>query len=152
MTPSLSVATDNIYKFACLFGLALIISSIFAFVSTYTTSLDKSTKYSEAIILLEAKAQRSNAEEDLLTWNKNRNEVTKLNQDFVGFIILVFFLAGIVLSVSGAQMWYPKQSRDDRREILQLEKLEIEIAMLRLEHAKQMLVESTTLDATESEG
>lgn len=151
MTPSLSIATDNIYKFTCLFGLALIFSSILAFVSTYTASLDRSTKYSEAIISLEAKEQRSKAEEVLLTWNKKRNETTKLNQDLIGNVILPFLIVGIVFSFAGGMMWYPKQKRDDRLEILQLEKLEIEMEILRSECKRSKIAESTTHDTSESQ-
>lgn len=153
MTPSLSVATDNIYKFICLFGLALIISSIFAFVSTYTTSLDRKIKYSETIIPLEVKAQRSKAEDDLLAMNKKLIGVTKSNENFAGGIILLVLVVGISLSAFGAQMWYNMiQKRDDRLATLQLEKLELEIEKLRSELAKFAPNELTAQDTTENEG
>lgn len=155
MTPSLPVATDNIYKFVCLFGLALIISSIFTFVSTYTASLDRKVKYSEAIIPLEAKAQRSKAEDDLLAMNKKLIEITKSNENAVGTIIIVILAVGISLSVSGAQMWYSTiQKRDDMLAALQREKLELEIQKLRLELAKSTSGELALLggDGAPSEG
>lgn len=152
MTPSLSVATDNIYKFACLFGLALIISSIFAFVSTYTASLDRKIKYSETIIPLEAKAQRTKAEDDLLAMNKKLIEVTKSNEEVAGIIIIVILAVGISLSIAGAQMWYSTiQKRDDRLAALQQEKLEIEIEKLRSELAKPAPSELATLNGAKSE-
>lgn len=153
MTPSLSVATDNIYKFACLFGLALIISSIFAFVSTYTASLDRKIKYSETIIPLEAKAQRSKAEDDLLAMNKKLIEVTKSNEESAGIIIIVILAVGISLSVFGAHMWYSTiQKRDNRLAALQQEKLELEIEKLRSELAKSAPSELATLDGARNEG
>ncbi|MGZ5858147.1 MAG: hypothetical protein ACXWJK_12970 [Burkholderiaceae bacterium] len=134
MTPSLSIPTDNIYKFACLFGLALIISTIFAFVSTYTTSLESKIKYTATIISLEAKEQRSKAENDLLVMDKQLIEVTKTNEKFADSAIGVVFGIGFILSIYGAIRWYNNiQMRDDKLGVLQLEKLEIEIAKLRSE-------------------
>jgi hypothetical protein len=134
MTPSLPVPTDNIYKFACLFGLALIISSIFAFVSTYTSSLDRKIKYSEVVISLEAKAQRSKFEDDTLAMNRKLIDVTKSNENFAGTVIAVLLAIGISLSSYGANKWHRDiQQRDDRLAALQIEKLEVEVAKLRSE-------------------
>ena len=55
MIPSLPIATDNIYKFACLFGLAIIVASVLSFVSVYSSTLDRKVKLSEIILLFEAK-------------------------------------------------------------------------------------------------
>jgi len=136
MTPSLSIPTDNIYKFACLFGLALIISSMFALVSIYSASLDRKIRYSEIIIPIEAKAERTKAEENLLAMNKKLIEVTKSNEDFAGTVMIVVLAFGISLSLYGAHLWYNTiQKRDDKLAALQLEKLEVEIAQLRSEVA-----------------
>lgn len=132
MTPSsLPVPTDNIYKFACLFGLALIVSSVLAFVSTYTSSLDRKIRYSEIIIPLEAKAQRSKTEEDILDMNRKLIEVTKSNEKFAQSLIGGLLCLGIVLSAYGASQWYKViQRRDDKFAALQQRKLEAEIAKL----------------------
>jgi hypothetical protein len=136
MTPSLSISTDNIYKFSCLFGLALIISSIFAFVSIYTSSLDRKIRYSETVIPLDAKEHRSKSEDDLLALNKKLIEVTKSNEHTTEIVLAVFLGIGISLSIYGGHSWYHKiQYRDDRLAALQLEKLEVEIAKLRSEGA-----------------
>jgi hypothetical protein len=137
MTPSLPVATDNIYKFACLFGLALIVSSIFAFVSTYTSSLDRKIRYSETIIPLEAKAQRTKTEEDLLAMNRQLMQVTKSNEKFAASLIGVVLSLGVVLSAYGATQWHKVvQRRDDKLAELQVRKLEAEVA--KLESARQL--------------
>jgi len=134
MAPSVPVPTDNIFKFACLFGLALIVSSIFAFVATYTSSLDRKVKYAEALIPLEAKAQRTKVEEDTLAMNKKLIEVTKSNENAAGVAIAIVLVLGLSLSSYGATRWHRDiQQRDDRLAALQIEKLEVEIAKLRAE-------------------
>ena len=134
MTPSLPIATDNIYKFTCLFGLALIVVGIFSFVSVYSTSLEQSVKYTEVIIQLEAKEQRNKADNDLLELHKKLIEVTSSNRSAgIHFVSLVIG-AGITLSVWGACLWYRKiQVRDDKLAQLQLEKIELEVSKLRSE-------------------
>lgn len=133
MTPSsLSVPTDNIYKFACLFGLALIISSVFSFVAVYTSTLDQKVKHLEVIITLEAKTQRTKAEDEVLSMHRRLIDVSKSNEDAAGFLIGVLLTFGGGLSLYGARKWNSEiQSRDDRLAKLQIEKLEAEIAKLR---------------------
>jgi hypothetical protein len=134
MTPSLPIATDNIYKFTCLFGLALIIVSIFSFVSMYTATLDRKVEYSQVIISLEAKEQRSKAADALLELNRNLLEVTKANGSAGNTIASAALGTGIVLSLFGAFYWYKNiQLRDDKLAQLQIEKLEAEILKLRAE-------------------
>lgn len=134
MTPSLPVPTDNIFKFACLFGLALIIAGLFSFVSIYSSSLDRKIKYSEVLIPLEAKAQRSKAEDDILALNKRLIEVTRANEVAGYGVVGAALAAGLFLSGYGAKKWHRDiQQRDDRLALLQIEKLEVEIAKLRME-------------------
>lgn len=136
MTPSLQIATDNVYKFLCLFGLASIVMSIVAFVSTYTASLDTKIKYKEVIISLEANAQPSKADEDRLELNKKLLEIAKSNESFANGMVFVAMLGGTVLSWFGFQLWYERiQKRDDEVAQLQREKLELEIAKLRADLA-----------------
>lgn len=132
MTPALQIATDNVYKFLCLFGLALIIVSIVAFVSTYSASLETKIKYKEVIILLEANAQRSKADDDRLELNKKLLEIAKSNESFANNLIFSAMLVGAVLSCFGFQLWYERiQKRDDAVAQLQREKLELEVAKLK---------------------
>lgn len=132
MTPTLPIPTDNIYKFACLFGLALIVTSIFSFVATYSATLDRKVKYSEVIIPLEGKAPRTKAEDEILDMNKRLIEVAQENQKFASTVIGFVLTFGIVIAVSGAILWYKKiQVRDDKLARLQIEKLELELASLR---------------------
>ncbi|THF64660.1 hypothetical protein E6C76_11435 [Pseudothauera nasutitermitis] len=136
MQPSIPIPTDNIYKFACLFGLALIVSAIFSFVLVYSSSFDRKVKYSESIIPLEAKADRTKTEEDLLALNKKLIEVTLSNESTASHVIAVTLTFGIAFSVFGATRWHQTvQQRDDQLAELQLRKITAEVAILEGEAA-----------------
>jgi hypothetical protein len=135
MTPSLSVPTDNIYKFACLFGLALIVTAVFSFVTTYNSTLDRKVRYSEAIIPLELKSPRAKLEEDMLEMNKKLLKVTQDNEKAANYAFGLVLGLGLILSASGAHNWYKKvQQRDDELAQLQMRKLEAEIEKLNIEN------------------
>lgn len=137
MQPSLPIPTDNIYKFACLFGLVLIVSAIFAFVTSYSSSLDRKVKYLEVMIPLEAKEDRTKAENDLLALHKRLIEVTKSNEDFTLLPIAAILVFGLSLSWYGANKWHQViQKRDDAMAALQLRKLEAEVAKLEADAKK----------------
>jgi len=133
MNPSLPIPTDNIYKFACLFGLTLIVSSIFTFVAVYSSSLDKKLQYFQSVVTLEAKIEKSTEDGELLKLNKRMLEVTKGNEEaayaFAGAVISL----GAFISFWGAGKWHSViQLRDDRLANLQLEKLQAEVDALKL--------------------
>jgi F420-0:gamma-glutamyl ligase-like protein len=134
MNPSLPIPTDNIYKFACLFGLTLIVTSIFSFVAVYSSSLDKKMQYYQAVVMLEAKVGKTVEDNEILKLNKRMLEVTKGNEGtantFAGGVIAL----GVIISLWGASKWHSViQLRDDRLANLQIDKLEAEIAKLRSE-------------------
>jgi len=134
MTPNISPPTDNIYKFSCLFGLALVISAIFSFVAIYSSSLEQKIKYSEALIPLESKEQRTKSEESIVSMNKKLLEITRSNEKTANWLIGVILAVGTVLSWYGASNWHKKiQARDDMHAMLLLEKLRAEITNLKLE-------------------
>lgn len=134
MTPSLSLPTDNIYKFVCLFGLALMLVSVFSFITTYTSTLDRKVRYSEIVISLDSKASRSKNEEDLLDLNKKLLKITNTNEKTADITIGFVFALGGILSYIGAHSWYRKvQQRDDQLVKLQIQKLEAEISKINIE-------------------
>lgn len=134
MIPNFPIATDNIYKFACLFGLAIIVASIVSFVSIYSSTLDRKVKLSEVIIALEAKDELTAVEKNSLELNRRLLEVTKSNEHFAQQAVGGAFSLGLVLSIYGAHQWHTKiQARDDLLATLQIEKLRAEIAKLELE-------------------
>ena len=131
MQPSVPIPTDNIYKFACLFGLALIVSAIFSFVASYSSSLDRKVRYMEIVIPLEAKTEKSKTEEDLLAMNRKLISVTKENEQAATVAISAVLVAGLLLSLYGATKWHQiVQKRDDQLAELQLRKLAAEVARL----------------------
>ena len=148
MTPSLQIATDNVYKFLCLFGLALIVVSIVSLVSTYTASLDRKIKYREVIISLEANSQRNKADEERLEMNKKLMEISKSNENFANGVLAFVLVLGAIFSLIGFWLWYERiQIRDDKLAQLQLEKLQAEIAKLRADVASsQINLEHEPLD------
>ena len=131
MNPTLPIPTDNIYKFACLFGLALILVSVFSFASNYTITLDRKVRYSELVIGLESKSERSKADEDLLTLNKKLLEISTANERVLNYVLGAATAVGVILSFYGATNWHQKiQQRDDAIAALQIEKLRLEIVNL----------------------
>ena len=80
MAPSLPFPTDNIYKFACLFGLALIIASILVFSSSYSSALDRKVKLVEIAVALDSKDVKSKADEALIKFNQQLIDVEKANE------------------------------------------------------------------------
>jgi hypothetical protein len=100
----------------------------------YTATLERKVEYSQAIISLEEKAQRSKAEDELLEMTRQLRDVTTKNGNFGNTVVSAALGAGIALSLIGALYWYKKiQLRDDKLAQLQIEKLEAEIAKLRAE-------------------
>ena len=104
----------------------------------------------EIAIPLEAKVQRSKAEDETLGLNKKLIDVTNENQQVASTSISILLCFGIILSTIGAQQWHQKvQLRDDKLAILQIEKLEAEILKLRAELASPIVTEPTvTQDET----
>jgi hypothetical protein len=136
MAPSIPIPTDNIYKFCCLFGLALIISSVFSFVSIYNASLDRKVQLNDLIIELQAKAERTPADESKLQVNKKLVEIVKSNESTGSTAAGLLGVFGLLLSGGGAYMWFTKiQLRDDKMAELQLAKLEAEVKKLQAELA-----------------
>jgi hypothetical protein len=132
MFPNLSIATDNIYKFACLFGLALILASIFSFVSVYNFTLDRKIELSKTIISIEAKKERTKMESDTLELSKKLLEISSANGKYANSAIGAALGFGIVLSIYGGWGWRTKiQTRDDLLAGLQVEKLRAEISALK---------------------
>ena len=114
MNPNLPIPTDNIYKFSCLFGLALILVSVFSFASSYTTNLDRKVKYSEVVISLESKASKSKSEDDLLALNKRLLEVTTSNEKVLNSVLGAATAIGIAVDLDRDQVGGLGQGRNEQ--------------------------------------
>jgi len=134
MNPSVSVPTDNIYKFMCLFGLAIIVVSIFSFASVYSNNLDKKIFYYEKLNNLEKIESKSKLEEDSYKMYTSLVEITNKNEKYFNKFIGIVMGFGCVLSVIGFYKWFSiTQKRDDKIADLQMQKIEIELYKLKIE-------------------
>lgn len=131
MQPNLTVATDNIYKFTCLFGLALVITSIFSYLSVYSSTLDKKVQLLEKQLVLNEKKKKTKVDEGALEITNKLLEITKANEKNAYYGIVLLLLIGVFLSLFGAYQWATKiQIRDDEIARLQEVKLLAEISVL----------------------
>jgi len=130
-----------------------IIVSIFSFVSIHTATLDQAVKYSEVVIMLGAKEQRSKADDDLLEMYNMLLKVTTADARHGNTVANAALGTGIALSLFGAFYWYTKiQLRDDKLAQLQMEKLEAEIAKLRAETPPDNASDATSTGNEEVNG
>ena len=135
MYPNISPPTDNIYKFSCLFGLALVVTAVFSFASIYSSSLERKVKYAEIVMLLEATEARSKKDDSVLEMNQKLIELTRQNENAANSAIAIVLAVGLFFSAYGAYNWFVKiQARDDSNATLMNEKLSCEIAKLNLEN------------------
>jgi uncharacterized membrane protein YidH (DUF202 family) len=134
MKSTIPIPTDNIYKFSCLFGLALIVAGIFSFIASYSSSLDRKIAYVEAMTALEAKTNKTEADTKLIAQKQHLIDVTKSNEKTVSYSTGMVVVLGLLLSFTGAMKWYKIiQPRDDKMAELQIEKMQLEIRKLEVE-------------------
>lgn len=140
MTPSLSVPTDNIYKFASLFGLALIIASLLSLVAVYTSTLSEKIRLADAISVLETIEKRSPEQEVRLAIRQKELSVRQSNESTASIVLLVIFGLGLGCSFWGFDQWKSLvQTRDDQIAELQRRKLELEVHALAAVQARRDL-------------
>ena len=130
MSPGLSVPTDNIYKFYALFGLALMISSILAFVYVYDSNRAQVIQWAEEVQVIDKKENTTPSDADRRELLKVLIEVENSNMKFYNHVINIGFGVSIFLSVMGLFIWHlVVQPRSDRMLELQIKALELEIAV-----------------------
>jgi hypothetical protein len=134
MTPSLSLPTDSVYKFCCLFGLSLVIVGSVSFLSVYNASLAEKIKRTEDLIALQAKPQKAPEDEQRIKLYERVLKLVAENEKAGYYAVSAMVGLGLAASLLGGIAWYQKvQLRDDRIGQLQLERLELEVANLRSE-------------------
>lgn len=130
--PNIPIATDNIYKFYALFGLALFLAGAFTFVYVHQSSNEVAYRTFIEIEALRADEHRSKLEDRRLAMLEQKQEVDVLDKKSY----LEFIGVGIGISLGcmaiGFFIWQTKiQTQADRLQRLQLEKLALEIRALR---------------------
>jgi hypothetical protein len=131
MTPSMPIATDNIYKLAALFGVAVLIAAILSIGYTYG-------KYFESVYVDLTELEMLKAKDTLSSDEsiKKKNLEIKLNTDQANKKFIINFLLGciggsIALSAIGGSFWLARvQPKQDKLLNLQIEKMRREIQVL----------------------
>jgi hypothetical protein len=145
------MAGDNVYRFACACGLALVVAALLGFVFAHTAALERRASFVDAVVSLEAKEPRTKAEEELLEVNRRLLQVTSSDDAVVRAVLGVAAGAGLLLVLYGWVQWQRLvRPRDERFAALQMEKLQLELSMLRAEHAERP--DERLLDDVEDEG
>lgn len=141
MMPNIPLPTDNLYKFTCLFGLALIVASCVFLPINYDKHLTLKIQYLEKIVELKNKydttEKLSEREKQELKLNEKLLEISSQNEDFSSHILFGILGTGIGLSVIGFGRWYTVTHKQEQRiRVIQLEKLELELRELKLSRRK----------------
>jgi hypothetical protein len=128
---SVPLPTDNIYKFTCLLGVAIILAGLAATYGVYNEALSVKARLISEISQLQSEAASSPRHHDELALKNKLLDVTKNNEQMYVWIIGGAMALGVVLIAFGATRWYRiVQVRDDRIAELQLRKLELEVAAM----------------------
>ena len=140
MRSSVPVPTDNIYKFYSLFGLLIMLSSIFAFVSVYNKYTDRAfDRYVELEVLNSLKQLDPKQIATKAALEKQR-EIDKDNKKFFQIILGYFMGISIVLMSIGFYRWHSKiQPRQDQLLDRQISKLDLEIKLLQKQIREPLL-------------
>jgi hypothetical protein len=131
MTPSIPITTDNIYKFAALFGLVLVISTGFGMLYLLSINYEFAVKNFDEYELLMAKENLSQAE--FIRKNAFDMQIKYRTLAVNGFMFFLTLLAviGSIVSFWGSYHWLKKvQPKQDELINLQIEKTRREVQML----------------------
>jgi hypothetical protein len=129
MTPSVPLPTENLYKFVCMLGLALVISCVAAHVVLHGSQLSQKVQLLTEIADLEAVKPLP---EQKLALKRQVLEVIVADEKTYRLALGVILGLGVVMIWAGGTKWYRDvQLRDDEVARLQLEKLTLEVEFLR---------------------
>lgn len=143
MFPNINLPTDNFYKFCCLSGLFLIVTSVICSIYTYKSSLNAEIKHSTDIQILELKQKQklplSMQEKVLLQNSKELLSITKSDKHYALRWIVYLFILGLFLFTYGFICWYMKIQRyedaiirfQEQKEKSEVEKLDLENQILK---------------------
>jgi hypothetical protein len=137
MTPSIPIATDNIYKFLALFGLVMFISDLWAL--AYFVGKYNEIGYENYLELevLKAKGTLSSEEKVKRFVLEEVAKIIKRDWRILGSLLIACAIIGFFLSALGYYSWFKKvQPKQDELLNLQIEKMKYEIQVLNKELEK----------------
>lgn len=134
MNNRVPIPTDNIYKFYALFGLALLITSVFAFLSVYNSHRAMAYEIYQEVELLKKIAEPTNEQSIRLEILISKSEIDAKNKKFYMSVVGLMFGLSLSLMFIGFLAWHLKiQPLQDKLKERELEKIELEIKLLKQE-------------------
>ncbi len=131
MQSKIPLPTDNIFKFYALFGLLLLIASLFFFTQLISSYNDKAfDRYIKLEVLnaIEKLTSEQKARKEILETQK---EIDKFDKQLYLNGISVFIALSILSMFFGFHQWHTKiQPMQDKASELSIEKLKLEIKAL----------------------
>ncbi|WP_417442093.1 hypothetical protein [Idiomarina sp.] len=128
MQSTLSVPTDNIYKFYALFGLIIMVTTAVMFAVRHQHYNRLAFERHIPIKTLETKGPLTREEQLRLSLLQDKAEIASADKNLeLGVYFFCFFVFGFVFTTYGFIGWHTKiQPREDKFLDLQIEKLELE--------------------------
>ena len=137
MQSKVPLPTDNIYKFYAFFGLLLLITSLYLFVSVYDSNKEKMQERFIEGSKLENIVKLSPDQKDYKKFLENDAEVDKINYDTYMDWISVFIFISSLFIIFGFGMWqFSVQPKQDKLLKLSTDKLTLELEITKLELEK----------------
>jgi hypothetical protein len=129
MIPSVPLPTDNLYKFLCLLGLAIVLAGMAAVYAVYNDALEAKIRLlTELATTPSAVDTPASAPSPLVDLKRKLLTTTQRNEQFYAWVIGLSMGVGCLLVAFGATRWYKVvQLRDDKIADLQCRKLELEV-------------------------
>jgi hypothetical protein len=131
MTPSMPIATDNIYKFAALFGVAILISVILAV--SYLQEKNGELAFNNLLELEVLKSKDTLSKEETVKRNllEEKDKALTRHMKLIVRIFSISLWIGIFFLLWGGINWWRKvQPKQDELLNLQIEKTKREIQVL----------------------
>ena len=131
MNTKVPLPTDNIYKFYAMFGLFLMFLSMWGFVTTYNSYLQKAFIVAEELTILDSINELTPEQESRKNILIKQKEINPLNKSFFMSSVTAGFSLSVFLMIFGFYKWHTKiQPIQDKMSAAQLERLELEIQTL----------------------
>lgn len=131
MNTKIPLPTDNIYKFYAMFGLLLMFLSMWAFVTTYNTYLERAFNLTEELETLNGLKELTPKQVSRKIILEKKKEIDPLNKSFFMSVVSSSLGVSIFLMIFGFFKWHTKiQPIQDKISAAHLQKLELEVQVL----------------------